>query len=365
MKKKLLIYGAGAIGRGYIPWVFSPDNYDYYYVDVDKSLCTLLNKNKKFSTYKIVDGKYEAREISFEKCYLLNEEIKESLNVDAIITAVGPRNIPLIVDNLKKFSVPIICFENDSSSPDLIISLTGNQKVFFAIPDVIASNTAPEELRDKDPLSLVTENGVCYIDEKAKELGGDCLYIDKEELEKQWMAKLYIHNTPHCIAAYVGSLLGVNYLHESMQNAESEKIVGGAMLEMASVLLKKFNLEKEFVDWYAKKELQRFKNVLLFDPISRVAREPFRKLALNERLIGSAQLCISCGILPENIMLGIMAAFCYDNPSDPDANIKYLMASLKPGDFLKIAMRLRAGEALYELLLSKWDYNLNKLNNLK
>jgi hypothetical protein len=325
----------------------------------------LLNKNKKFSTYKIVDGKYEVKEVLIEKCYVLNEEIKESLNVNAVITAVGPRNIPLIVENLKKFSVPIICFENDSSSPDLIISLTGNQNVVFAIPDVIASNTAPEELKNKDPLSLVTENGVCYIDKKAEALGGDCLYIDKEELKKQWMAKLYLHNTPHCIAAYIGSLLGVKYLHESMQSAESEKIVEGAMREMADVLIKKFNLEKEFVDWYAKKELQRFKNVLLFDPISRVAREPFRKLALNERLIGSAQLCISCGVLPENIMLGIMAAFCYDNPADPDANIKYLMESLKPEDFLKIAMRLRSGEALCELLLSKWDDNLNKLNSLK
>jgi len=365
MKKILLIYGAGAIGRGYIPWVFSPEKYDYYYVDIDRNLCDLLNKNKKFFTFRIIKQQYEAKEVSLKQCYLLNEEIGKTPDIDAVITAVGPRNIPLIIDNLKNFSVPIICFENDSSLPDLIASLTGNSNVVFAIPDVITSNTAPSELKKKDPLSIVTEDGVCYIDKKAESLGGNCLYVGKEELKKQWLAKLYLHNTPHCIAAYIGALLNVTYLHESMQNGESEKIVAGSMYEMTNVLLKKFNLEKEFVDWYAKKELQRFKNILLFDPINRVAREPFRKLALNERLIGSAQLCISCGIVPENIMFGIMAAFCYDNPADPDANIKYLIESLKPSDFLKIAMRLRAGEALYELLLSKWDYNLNKLNNLE
>ena len=25
MKKKVLIYGAGAIGRGYLPWVYKPE----------------------------------------------------------------------------------------------------------------------------------------------------------------------------------------------------------------------------------------------------------------------------------------------------------------------------------------------------
>lgn len=365
MKKNLLIYGAGAIGRGYIPWVFSPEKYDYYYVDVNKNLCDLLNKNKKFVAYKIIDQQYKSIEVPIKHCYVLNEEIQNPLSFDAIITAVGPRNIPLIADNLKNFSAPIICFENDSSMPELITSLTGNADVVFAIPDVITSNTAPENLKEKDLLSIVTEDGVCYIDEKIERLGGDCLYVSQEELKKQWFAKLYLHNTPHCIAAYIGALMGVTYLHESMQNIESEKIVAGAMHEMEDVLLKKFNLEKEFVSWYANKELQRFKNILLFDPINRVAREPFRKLALNERLIGSAQLCIGCGIIPENIMLGIMSAFCYDNPVDPDANIKYLLESLGAGDFLKIAMRLRAGEALYELLLSKWDYNLNRLNGFK
>ena len=49
MKKTLLIYGAGAIGRGYIPWVFPPKNYDYYYVETDNNLANLLNKNKSLN----------------------------------------------------------------------------------------------------------------------------------------------------------------------------------------------------------------------------------------------------------------------------------------------------------------------------
>jgi len=366
MNKTLLIYGAGAIGRGYIPWVFRPDKYDYYYVEINDNLSKLLNKNKKFTTFKTVSyNKYESMEVPVKYCYHLDEEIGRISKVDAIITAVGPRNILSIIENFKNTSVPVICCENDSSIPELITSLTNNPNVVFAIPDVIASNTAPPELREKDPLSIITEDGVCYIDSKVANLGGNCVYVGKNELRRQWIAKLYLHNTPHCIAAYLGSLLYVRYLHESMQNKECEKIVIGAIYEMKSVLLKKFHLDKDFIDWYASKELQRFRNTLLYDPIIRVAREPFRKLSLNGRLIGAAQLSISCGIIPENIIIGIMAAFCYDNLNDPDANIKYLMKSLEPPDFLNVAMRLRPGEALYELMLDRWDSNLNKLRRLK
>ncbi len=313
-KKTLLIYGAGAIGRGYIPWVFSPEEYDYYYVETNDNLRNLLNKNKKFTTFKVINQEYKDMEVPVKYCYRLNEEKKKIAEADVIITAVGPRNILSITENLKNTTTPIICCENDSFIPELMISITNNPNVVFAIPDVITSNTAPLELRARDPLSIVTEDGICYIDHKVAWLGGNCEYVNEDELKKQWLAKLYLHNTPHCIAAYLGSILFVTYLHESMQNKRAEKIVTGAMHEMEGVLLKKFRLDNDFVEWYANKELQRFRNTLLYDPINRVAREPFRKLAPNERLIGAAQLCISCGIIPEDIMLGIMAAFCYDNP---------------------------------------------------
>ena len=104
------------------------------------------------------------------------------------------------------------------SIPNLLSSVIKNPNVVFAIPDVITSNTAPQKLLDQDPNAIVTENGVCYIDDAVSFLGGEAKYVSKKELENQWLAKLYIHNTPHCIAAYLGSIVNVTYLHESMQN---------------------------------------------------------------------------------------------------------------------------------------------------
>ena len=363
--KKILIYGAGAIGRGFIPWVFPPTEFELYYVESNSRIRELLNKQKKFLTFKTMEGKYEKLEVPIVHCYNSGEEIDIIGNMDAIIISVGPRNALSLKESLMNTDLPIICCENDSTIPELLQAATNNSNIVFGIPDVITSNTAPEELLKQDPLSIVTENGVCYIDNKVAEIGGNCNYVNTEELRKQWLAKLYIHNTPHCIAAYLGNVLMVDYIHESMKNKSVEKIVSEAMFETEKMLMERFHLEEEFLKSYSQKELKRFKDTLLFDPIIRVAREPFRKLATNDRLISAAELCLASGIIPENIMMGIMAAFCYNNEQDPDYNIRYLMKALEPRDFLKIIIGLRGDDALFAIMVNRWTNNLQKLGELK
>jgi mannitol-1-phosphate/altronate dehydrogenase len=242
---------------------------------------------------------------------------------------------------------------------------TGKKNIVFAIPDVITSSTAPVNFLEKDPLSIITEQGKCFIDNSVQSLGGDCEYVDLAELKTQWQAKLYIHNTPHCIAAYFGSLLDVEYLHNAMEHPLVVAIINGTMNEMRSMLHVRYNIAPEFLLYYANKEVQRFSNLLLCDPISRVAREPFRKLARNERLIGAASLCLSAGIIPDNLIKGIMAAFCFDKKNDPDFHIKFLINSLAPADFLRVIIGLRPGEALFELLIERWNENLELINNIR
>jgi len=363
--KKLLIYGAGAIGRGYLPRVFTSDKFEYYFVEKNPRIRKLLKKQKSFTSYMTVDGKYDIKKIPIAACVAPGEELDLISQVNAIMVAVGPRNFMSLQARFIGTTIPIIAFENDDGLPILMRRATGNENVVFAIPDVITSNTAPQKFLNKDPLSIVTENGKCFVDRKVEQVGGDCSYVDRAELRKQWLAKLFIHNTPHCITAYFGSLKKVSYVHESMKYPEVAKIIRAVMHEMEEMLLRRYKLDPKFLRFYSNKELRRFSNVLLYDPISRVAREPFRKLALNERLIGAAELCVSRGFIPENLLKGIMAAFCFENENDPDFHIKYLMKALEPEEFLRIIIRLRPNEALFDMLVERWPKIFKLVSEIK
>jgi mannitol-1-phosphate 5-dehydrogenase len=364
-KKNLLIYGAGAIGRGYVPWVFSSEDYDFHYVEANPELRALLNQRRSFISFKTGTDNYEPLQVNIQSCIAPGEEKSILGNIDAVVTAVGPRSFLSLRETLNGTRMPVICCENDASLPETMSKWTGNPNVVFAIPDVIASSTARADLIAQDPLSIITEAGECFIDSTVSHLPAACSYVDKDEMARQWAAKLYVHNTPHCIAAYLGSLAGATYLHNSMEHAEIARIVEGAMDEMASMLSARSGIDADFIQFYRNKELARFRNTLLCDPISRVAREPFRKLAPNERLIGAAQLCLSVGIVPHHILTGIMAAFCFERDDDPDAHIRVLRKSLAPEEFLKTIMNLRDSEALFMLLVEQWDAILKQIERLK
>lgn len=352
-KKKILVYGAGAIGRGYVPWLFSSENFSLSFVEQNSNIRNLMLKNKSFKTYMTIKEDYKELTCNLENCFAPGDE--DPQNYDGIITAVGPRQIFNLREILSQASCPVLFFENDSSLPGQLMSLTGNKNFFFGIPDVITSNTAPKSLQQNDPLAIVTENGTCFCDNAASFIGGDIAYVNKSELHKQWMAKLYMHNTPHCIAAYLGAINGKQYLHEGMKNKKIFSIVQGAMKEMEDTIVELYGIDREFASWYGNKELSRFSNELLFDPISRVAREPFRKLGLHDRLIGASQLSLSAGKIPENILLGIMAAFLYDEINDEDFHIKILIDALNPKDFLKLIININPHEALYKAMIDRWE----------
>jgi len=362
-KKNILVYGAGAIGRGYIPWLFNPSDYTLSFVEQDESIRNLMLENKTFKTFMTTDVGYKELICNPHNCFMPGEE--NPLDYDGIITAVGPRQIFDLRDTLSKAKCPVLFFENDASLPEKLMSLTGNDNFFFGIPDVITSNTAPQSLKDLDPLAIVTENGTCFSDQGASIISGDIAYVDNAELHKQWMAKLYMHNTPHCIAAYLGAMIGKEFLHEGMINQRIYSIVQGAMAEMEDTIVDLYGIDREFASWYGHKELDRFSNEFLFDPISRVAREPFRKLGLSDRLIGAAQLCLSAGKIPENILLGIMAAFLYDEVKDEDFHIKILIDALDPGDFLQLIINLNPHEALYKVMIDRWENLKNIIGDIE
>lgn len=362
MKKNVVIIGAGAIGRGYLPLVLNNDKYNFVFIDQNLKILSLLKKKKYYFSYKIKNNLYEKKKIFIKSAYHINQLAKLKIkNLSLCFVCIGPRNIKDIIFFLKTINTPIIVCENDPETVNEIKKSIKNKKVFFAVPDVITSNTSPKKLLKKDQLSIVSEDGELYI-EKGPRIYGELKFLSKKNLLKiQWTAKLYLHNTPHCIAAYLGSIINVKYIHNAMKNQFVRKIVEGSMNEMLKTLKLNWDISHSFLEWYAQKEINRFKNTLLFDPISRVAREPLRKLEINGRLIGAAQLCLYNGVFPNNILKGIVSAFMFQNHQDADNHIELLHNSMGPEHFNQYILGLRTGEPLDLLLKDKLNQIRNEL----
>jgi mannitol-1-phosphate 5-dehydrogenase len=133
--------------------------------------------------------------------------------------------------------------------------------------------------------------------------------------------KLYTHNLGHAAMGYIGYLKGYTYVHEPFSDDFLRPIFDGALEETAGALVKMF---PDDIDPEEHREIRkdvniRFGNPMLMDSLTRVARDPMRKLGANDRLVGSARLCLDYGIFPENIAYICGAAYCYDYQDDPSA----------------------------------------------
>ena len=362
---KVLVFGAGAIGRGYVPWILPADSHRIDYVEKSPRICEDLRNSGSFVTYMTEGGQYIEKRVAINTIYS-NKDITNRIvdTYDYVVTCVGPRQFLELTDLFLNTSAPVVCFENDRDLVGKMKLATGRNNIYFGIPDVISSNTAGDSHLEHEPFSLITESGPCFVEAGAQSLGGHIQYVPEREIVKQWTAKLYIHNTPHCIAAYLGSLVESKFLHEAMKNPAINAIVRGAANEMKETCVKKLGIDDDFSNYYLEKEIARFENELLFDPISRIAREPFRKLALDNRLIGAAALAIGAGVPVDNIVTGIIAAFHYDNPEDADHHIKTLLNSLSTEDFLQIAIGLHSDDVIYDVIIGHWDVVKQKIEGL-
>jgi hypothetical protein len=278
---------------------------------------------------------------------------------------VGPRHVAAAGAILRGYTGPVILCENDPGTVAAVRQAATLERVYFAVPDVITSNTAPDDLLAQDSLSVVTEDGVLYLDAAAGDLSGEFKSLPASELlQTQWTAKLFLHNTPHCAAAYLGALANVRFLHEAMAIRQIDTIVSGVMTEMLNSLKLKWEIPHPFLEWYAEKELARFRNPLLCDPISRVAREPLRKLEIDGRLIGAAQVCLASGFIPHNLLLGIASALLFSSEIDADRHLSFMRKALSPATFISHILALRTGEALEVILREQLPLILPRLEQL-
>jgi hypothetical protein len=354
---KALIVGAGAIGRGYLPWELK--NFELTFFDTNTNLIDSLKESGGYKTFMSFGT-------HLENYYVNNANFENSIkninldNFDIAIVCVGPRNLKYLPIELGTIKCPMYSLENDSATVYELRHLLNKTNIYFGVPDVITSLTASPENLKEDINSLHTENGVLYLEdhgdipEKLKDLMPEVEWVSKERMIKEWDAKLYIHNTPHCIAAFYGYLHDCEYVHDALAIDSVKLKLGGVVDEVLQTLKILTNHDHDFLEWYAEKEIARFSNKLLYDPVKRVARQPLRKLAPGGRLVGILKLALEAGVMPINLAYGIAASIKYTFEDDEDSIYTRNIDTIGIEAFLSYMVRVNPSSVEGKLIINAY-----------
>jgi mannitol-1-phosphate 5-dehydrogenase len=205
--------------------------------------------------------------------------------------------------------------------------------------------------------------------------------------------KLYIHNAGHAVLGYLGYLAGYEYGYEALADDEIYFRARGAMEESALALVRKYRpapqpslrgggrpdeaisgprreiasralplamTNKGLPGGQAllaniEDLLHRFGNRTLGDTILRLGRDPVRKLAHSDRLVGAALNALAQGVTPPHLVTGIAAGLRFAHSDDPVAQDVQKMLRERGIEYvLREVCGLGPDERLTEMVIERY-----------
>ena len=378
--KQAVMYGGGNIGRGFIGALLSQSGYTVTFVDVAAPVVDTLREKGTYPVRYVSSEGYE--DVWIQNVTAVNGNdmpaVAETIaNCDIMATAVGARILKFIVPNivaglrkrweLGKGPLNIIICENLMDANKVLEGmlkdqLTEAEQALFdetvGLVEASIGRMVPvqtEEMKDGEPLRVCVERyGFLPVDKAAfkGEIPEIRNMIPYEPFDFYIKRKLYVHNMGHATCAYLGDLLGYEYIWQSIAVPEVRLLVHNAMLESAMALSKKYGASLSDIQLHIADLLHRFTNMALKDTCQRVGGDPARKLSPEDRLIGSAKLALEQGITPAYIAMGAAAGLKRYLAEAEDK-------TLTPEAVLKTVSGLDIREPLAQMILKNFEYIIN------
>ena len=318
--RKIVIFGAGRIGRSFIGQLFGSSGYKVVFIDVDPVIVTMLNQR---GNYRVVIKGEKEEEITVPDVHAISafnkEEVAEAVATAGILAVSVGKNalekvIPviasgLLIRNFDNEGIPLdmILAENMRSAADFVRA--GLKK---SLPDgfpvdamagLIETSIGkmvpiiPLSELEKDPLVVFAEPyNTLILDRKGfKSSIPDVSGLAPKSNIKAWVdRKAFIHNLGHAASAYYGHYLHPEavYMYQILEDPHVFSFTKKVMLQSADILRVAYpgeftanDLEEHIDDL-----ISRFRNKALQDTIFRVGQDLTRKLATDDRFMGSIHL---------------------------------------------------------------------------
>ena len=339
---RCVIFGAGKIARGFIGHLLYLADIPFTFVEKADALADLINQRGAYTVNVlgapekncVVKG---VRALKFDQ----KEEIAKAIaEADAVFNAVGGKNlgeiVPLLTAGIEAKAkvggtINFVTCENWKKPADILregisASISDGARAYFeknvGITEAVIMRSAIEsdaELLKKDPL-IVNVQDFWELPVDASRLVGQLPPIKELKLIPAFTGflerKFYTYNAANGTVSYLGALLGYKRIADAAHDEWILKILDGVYSETARALSAKhsFPLDEQLAFTLTSK--RKLQDYTIVDFIERNARDPLRKLGPDDRLVGSARLVESFGIVPESLATAIAAAIHYASPGD-------------------------------------------------
>ena len=350
MGKKLVLFGAGRIGRSFVGQIFSGGGYEVVFIDVSQPLIDEINLRGNYNVCIKGDVESVINVAGVRGIFIGNfdEAADEIAGADFVATSVGQGGLPgifpvlaagllkrresqpawpldiLIAENLRNAAV----YFRSALRKLLPSSFPLNE--YVGLVETSIGKMVPimtEKDRLEDPLQVFAEAyNTLILEERAfKNPLPEVKELAPKKNMKAWVdRKLFIHNLGHAAAAYVGYTYhsSFKYVHDALEVTSIKDRVRTVMLQAADALLKKYPDEFTLRDLTGHIDdlLYRFQNRALGDTIFRVGCDLFRKLGPDDRLAGAIRLSIETG-MPYDKILEVLVHACHFRAGDENGNL--------------------------------------------
>jgi mannitol-1-phosphate 5-dehydrogenase len=351
---KIVIFGAGKIGRSFIGQLFGTNGYEVVFIDVDPHIIQLLNERNEYRVVIKADSDTEiiVKNVSAISG-LKSVKVSEAVATAGILAVSVGKNalskvIPVIASGLKirnekKSGIPldIILAENMRDAASFVKEkLEENLPPSFPLENLVGLVETsigkmvpiiPLAELNKDPLVVFAEPyNTLIVDQKGfKAPIPEVKGLAPKENIKAWVdRKAFIHNLGHATAAYYGFYKHpeATYMYEVLDDPDVFRFTRETMMQSAEMLQLAYPIDFSLSDLtdHVDDLLIRFRNKALKDTIFRVGQDLVRKLGPNDRFMGAIRLAKKTGMPHDKIEKAMSYGFCFKatdelgNPFNPD-----------------------------------------------
>lgn len=312
----IFIVGAGKTGRGFLARLAAEHGVRVTFIDKDQALCKRLAEAKSFCVRFFGEAKEAVRVSDYT---VMTPESAEIPDGAWIFISVCGQNLKdaasWLATKLKKDKTYHIVTAENCSHPSETVSECLNAPNAFVSEGTVFCTTV-----EGDGLDILSEN-YPYFQYDADRLpsGAEppCPAFTPIHCFGNFLTrKLYTYNAASCVIAYLGYIKGYTDYAAAANDEEILLLLDKNYEQTGKALCLAYGYDAEDQAAFALLSKKKFCDQTIIDTVARNARDPQRKLAAGERIMGPMALIEKYGFDASVLYRTAAAALLYDGEGE-------------------------------------------------